>query len=164
MTLGAEIVILNRFRTLGSVRIRCSVLCFKSHSYWCSNKKRRDIEKFQKVKFKYLCATQFEAVGECRVSVVFWNGHFDVTSLAPLLLSDQHDLGFELGDLLPPYKHLLWSQPASKESKNIVWRKHHWSMGLTLRRLMLYIYIYIYIYGAPILDVSRSHTTTQHSR
>ena len=31
---------------------------------------------------------------------------------------------------------------------------------LTLRRLTLYIYIY----GAPILDVSRSHTTTQHSR
>ena len=37
---------------------------------------------------------------------------------------------------------------------------------LTLRRLIsyIYIYIYIYIYGAPILDVSRSHTTTQHSR
>ena len=31
---------------------------------------------------------------------------------------------------------------------------------LTLRQLMSYIYIY----GAPILDVSRSHTTTQHSR
>jgi len=31
---------------------------------------------------------------------------------------------------------------------------------LTFRRLMLYIYIY----GAPVLDVSRSHTTTQHSR
>jgi len=31
---------------------------------------------------------------------------------------------------------------------------------LTLRLLMsyIYIYIYIYIYGAPILDVSRSHT------
>jgi len=29
---------------------------------------------------------------------------------------------------------------------------------LTLRRLMSYIY------GAPILDVSRAHTTTQHSR
>ena len=29
---------------------------------------------------------------------------------------------------------------------------------LTLRRLMSYIH------GAPILDVSRSHTTTQHSR
>ena len=33
--------------------------------------------------------------------------------------------------------------------------------SLTLRQLMLYIYIYIYIYGAPILDVSRSHTTTR---
>ena len=30
--------------------------------------------------------------------------------------------------------------------------------SLTIRLLMLYIY------GAPILDVSRSHTTTQHSR
>ena len=30
--------------------------------------------------------------------------------------------------------------------------------SLKLRRLMSYIY------GAPILDVSRSHTTTQHSR
>ena len=30
--------------------------------------------------------------------------------------------------------------------------------SLTLRRLVSYIY------GAPILDVSRSHTTTQHSR
>jgi len=31
-------------------------------------------------------------------------------------------------------------------------------LNLTLRRLMSYIY------GAPILDVSRSHTTTQHGR
>ena len=30
--------------------------------------------------------------------------------------------------------------------------------SLTFRQLMSYIY------GAPILDVSRSHTTTQHSR
>jgi len=36
--------------------------------------------------------------------------------------------------------------------------------SLTLRLLMTYIYIYIYIYGAPILDVSRSHTTTHYSR
>jgi len=41
---------------------------------------------------------------------------------------------------------------------------------LTFRLLMsyiymyVYIYTYIYIYGATILDVSRSHTTTQHSR
>jgi len=34
----------------------------------------------------------------------------------------------------------------------------HKSVQLTLRRLMSYIY------GAPILDVSRSHTTTQHSQ
>ena len=34
--------------------------------------------------------------------------------------------------------------------------------SLTPRLLMSYIYIYIY--GAHILDVSRSHTTTQHSR
>ena len=34
----------------------------------------------------------------------------------------------------------------------------HVKIYLTLRRLMSYIY------GAPILDVSRSHTTTQHSR
>ena len=34
----------------------------------------------------------------------------------------------------------------------------HLALCLTLRRLMSYIY------GAPILDVSRSHTTTQHSR
>ena len=33
-----------------------------------------------------------------------------------------------------------------------------YSNDLTLRQLMSYIY------GAPILDVSRSHTTTQHSR
>ena len=32
--------------------------------------------------------------------------------------------------------------------------------SLTIRLLMSYIYIY----GAPILDVSRSHTTTHHSR
>jgi len=38
---------------------------------------------------------------------------------------------------------------------------HKYEAGvLTLRRLMSYIYIY----GAPILDVSRSHTTTQDSR
>ena len=40
----------------------------------------------------------------------------------------------------------------------------HSAHTLTLRLLMSYIYIYIYVYGAHILDVSRSHTTTQHSR
>ena len=36
--------------------------------------------------------------------------------------------------------------------------------SLTFRLLMSHIYIYIYIHGAPILDVSGSHTTTHHSR
>ena len=44
------------------------------------------------------------------------------------------------------------------------WSVEHWAFAvgtyLTLRRLMSYIYIY----GAPILDVSRSHPKTQHSR
>ena len=42
--------------------------------------------------------------------------------------------------------------------------KHYSSLTLRLLMSYIYIYIYIYIYGAPILDVSRSHTTTQHSR
>ena len=44
---------------------------------------------------------------------------------------------------------------------NLIFTKlndEHEIRKLTLRRLMSYIY------GAPILDVSRSHTTTQHSR
>ena len=43
------------------------------------------------------------------------------------------------------------------QHRNIVW-SHRDGPKLTLRRLMSYIY------GAPILDVSRSHTTTQYSR
>ena len=42
-------------------------------------------------------------------------------------------------------------------SKNGTWI-HNYTRSLTLRSLTLYIY------GAPILDVSRSHTSTQHSR
>ena len=42
--------------------------------------------------------------------------------------------------------------------KNII--NHIKAQTLTLRLLMSYIHIY----GAPILDVSRSHTTTHHSR
>jgi len=46
----------------------------------------------------------------------------------------------------------LLNERAEKE------RKKEEESKLTLRSLTLYIY------GAPILDVSRSHTTTQHSR
>ena len=38
---------------------------------------------------------------------------------------------------------------------------HHF---LHVSRIRVKSVIYIYIYGAPILDVSRSHTTTHHSR
>ena len=52
------------------------------------------------------------------------------------------DLNFIAAELLKGRKLLLFFFPSV----------------LTLRLLMSYIY------GAPILDVSRSHTTTQHSR
>jgi len=45
-----------------------------------------------------------------------------------------------------------------EEKRSLSNRNSDDSIILTLRRLMSYIY------GAPILDVSRSHTTTQHSR
>ena len=44
------------------------------------------------------------------------------------------------------------------KSENSLYFDDHIFISLTLRRLMSCIY------GAPILDVSRSHTTTQHSR
>jgi len=44
----------------------------------------------------------------------------------------------------------------NSKNENIIGRVTN--LELTLRLLMSYIY------GAPILDVSRSHTTTQHSR
>ena len=43
-------------------------------------------------------------------------------------------------------------------STNLIHNSYINYIKLTLRLLMSYIY------GAPILDVSRSHTTTQHSR
>jgi len=65
-----------------------------------------------------------------------------------------------------------WTVPANRQthSQNVcishpdTWRalqrseRYELTATLTLRWLMSYIY------GAPILDVSRSHTTTQHSR
>ena len=69
---------------------------------------------------------------------------------------------------------LIWINPLNAELNPICYLlallgAHHFLhlsrirvKSLTLRLLMSYIYIYIY--GAPILDVSRSHTTTHHSR
>ena len=44
------------------------------------------------------------------------------------------------------------------------WHTTFYNTWRTYIYICIYIYIYIYIYGAPILDVSRSHTTTQQSR
>ena len=42
---------------------------------------------------------------------------------------------------------------------------HHFLHVSRIRvKLLIFRLLMIYIYGAPILDVSRSHTTTQHSR
>ena len=49
----------------------------------------------------------------------------------------------------------MWMEGARAAMKTRHLEADQW---LTLRRLMSYIY------GAPILDVSRSHTTMQHSR
>ena len=37
-------------------------------------------------------------------------------------------------------------------------------LGVDIRIILTFRRLMSYIYGAPILDVSRSHTTTQHSR
>jgi hypothetical protein len=50
------------------------------------------------------------------------------------------------------------SRTSTFSKLNILVFKYYLIHTLTLRWLMSYIY------GAPILDVSRSHTTTQHSR
>ena len=41
---------------------------------------------------------------------------------------------------------------------------HHFLHVSRIRVKSLTLRLLIYIHGAPILDVSRSHTTTQHSR
>ena len=67
---------------------------------------------------------------------------------------------FSLRFLLQPLRVYLSGLACSPSAVSSEFIRIIWT--LTLRRLMSYIYIYIY--GAHILDVSRSHTTTQHSR
>ena len=84
-------------------------------------------------------------------------------------------IGFPLSNIIPPLLHThrhLRVNPLNPELNPICYllallgAYHFLHVSrirvklLTFRRLMSYIYIY----GAPILDVSRSHTTTQHSR
>jgi len=75
-----------------------------------------------------------------------------------------HKLWRNISQILRPktqkIEHLSQLNAESKVPGNSVPRPTYTDiiLRLTLRRLMSYIY------GAPILDVSRSHTTTQHSR
>jgi len=60
-------------------------------------------------------------------------------------------------------QHTACRKPRNKSTyKTSLLHGSRQKSDLTLKRLMSYIYIYIY--GAPIRDVSKSHTTTQHSR
>ena len=75
--------------------------------------------------------------------------------------------------LITTHNHLppRWFNPLNAEL-NSIWfllalLAHHFLHVSRIRvksLTLIYIYIYIYIYEAPILDVSRSHTTTHHSR
>ena len=92
----------------------------------------------------------------CEHTVHFVSYHFDIA----VILSDLFLFIMDTGGVLCDFKtDILYVLNYSDEflASNILY-------VLTLRLLMSYIYIYIYIYGAPILDVSRSHTTTHHSR
>ena len=60
---------------------------------------------------------------------------------------------------------IMLGHPISKDLVDAI----RFEMGMTVAPLISwffnpYVTNVIYIYGAPILDVSRSHTTTQHSR
>ena len=67
-------------------------------------------------------------------------------------LTSRQQLGWTLPDTVNTVKCSWWRAKTSPDVEPTRNNK------LTLRWLMSYIY------GAPILDVSRSHTTTQHSR
>jgi len=93
----------------------------------------------------YLIGTLFQKV--CEALVMIWLLYFDCVCLLSISLNP-------LNPELNPICYLL-----------VLLGAHHFLhvsrirvKSLTLRRLMSYIC------GAPILDVSRSHTTTQHSR
>ena len=96
------------------------------------------------------------------ISSTFWNWQ---VAVVPIVLENLLTLLVTVNPLnaeLNPICYLL----ALLGAHNFLHVSRIRDKPLTLRLLMthIYIYIYIYIYRAPILDVSRSHTTTHHSR
>ena len=83
---------------------------------------------------------------------------------SPNLVTDLTKLsGPEQAQCLSTVTHLIYdcNEPYIFKVDSLVFnhlKTKRRMLYLTLRRLMSYIY------GAPILDVSRSHATTQHSR
>jgi hypothetical protein len=67
---------------------------------------------------------------------------------------------------------LLWHSYANRHNAGVYHNIFHWFCQYILRvSVVLTILVYLtlrllmsYTYGAPILGVSRSHTTTHHSR
>ena len=55
-------------------------------------------------------------------------------------------------------------KPSSYESYVLCSLNHHFFASISQCSLLTLRLLMSYIYGAPILDVSRSHTTTHHSR
>jgi len=95
------------------------------------------------------------------LNALFWNTHSLRSSL------DVSDPVLELNSVnyIPVVMWLLWDSSGNMyvfRMCSLVCMLRGWisifDCNLTFRRVMSYIY------GAPILDVSRSHTTTQHSR
>ena len=70
----------------------------------------------------------------------------------------------------PMFKNYIVFNPLNPELNPICYllallRVHHFLHVSRIRvKLLTFRLLMSYIYGAPILDVSRSHTTTQHSR
>ena len=113
--------------------------------------------------------------GVLQYSIVYWE-ECDRKRLSVLSAKD-NVVAFTTVLLTPLLPSCVYINPLNPELNPICYLlallAHHFLhvsrirvKSLTIRLLMsyIYIYIYIYIYGAPILDVSRSHTTTQHSR
>ena len=84
---------------------------------------------------------KFTLISDAEFTICF----LDIALIGMSVLTNCSPDSTFIGDLMLP-------------SSRFVTLQHKCRHLLTLRRLMSYIY------GAPILDVSRSHTTTQHSR